>query len=55
MFINTFKFPNHSSLLRTMFTKTFNPPRPDSYPWSVSATIATWRLPFTITAVVLDF
>jgi len=23
MFINTFKFPNHSSLLRTMFT---NPP-----------------------------
>ena len=26
MFMNTFKFPNHSSLLRMMFTNTFNPP-----------------------------
>ena len=49
MFINTFKFPNHSSLLRTMFTNTFNPPDQIASPRSVSATtLYTCNLKITI-------
>ena len=48
MFTNTFKFPNHSSLLRTMFTNTVNSPYRITGVYHAANTLYTCNLKITI-------